>query len=209
VPLDLRKIDLAPKQPSVVILVSGAGSNMKALVSALAGVDCHLKAIVSNRPGSAGVQWAAEKGLTTEIVDHEAFASRELFDDALLVAVQAMQPDWVFLAGFMRVLRSDFVAAFEGKLVNLHPSLLPAFTGLNTHQRAIDAGVRLHGATVHWVTNELDAGAPIVQGALRLAAGETKDSLQQRVRTIEHEIYPQAVLGLILQTKLPAWRLYD
>jgi phosphoribosylglycinamide formyltransferase 1 len=209
VSLDLRKIDLASKQPSVVILISGAGSNMKALVTALESVDCHLKAIVSNRPGSAGIQWAVEKGLKTVIVDHEAFASRDLFDDALLAAVRAMQPDWVLLAGFMRVLRSDFVAAFDGKLLNIHPSLLPAFTGLNTHQRAIDAGVSLHGATVHWVTNQLDAGAPIVQGALHLAAGETKDSLQRRVQTIEHEIYPQAVIGLISQTKLPAWRLYD
>jgi phosphoribosylglycinamide formyltransferase 1 len=208
-------------QPRVVILVSGAGSNMQAIVGALAEIDCPVTAIVSNRPESAGIEWAEQKGISTRIVDHKAFGSRDLFDDALLSAVQVMQPDWVFLAGFMRVLRSDFVNAFEGKLVNIHPSLLPAFGGLNTHQRAIDAGVSLHGATVHWVTNDLDAGPPILQGALRVMASDTKGRLQERVQAIEHQIYPQAVLGLISQNfqrnqqgqkipaPIPAWQLYD
>jgi phosphoribosylglycinamide formyltransferase 1 len=168
---------------------------MQAIVAALAEIHCPVEAVISNR----------------------GYASRDMFDDALLEAVRAIRPDWVFLAGFMRVLRGDFVDAFAGKLVNIHPSLLPAFTGLNTHQRALDAGVKLHGATVHWVSNELDAGAPMVQGALRVMTGDTKESLQERVQRIEHQIYRQAVLGLISQghrpsqllKPLPAWQLYD
>jgi phosphoribosylglycinamide formyltransferase 1 len=205
------------QQPRVVILISGAGSNMQAIVAALAEIHCVATAVISNRPDSTGVVWAAQKGIETQVIDHKAFASRDMFDDALLQAVRAFQPDWVFLAGFMRVLRGDFVDAFLGKLINIHPSLLPAFTGLNTHQRALDAGVALHGATVHWVSNELDAGATIVQGALRTIVGEAKERLQERVKVIEHQIYRQAVLGLISQNlepclprkPLPAWQLYD
>jgi phosphoribosylglycinamide formyltransferase 1 len=212
-----RKIDLALQQPRVVILISGAGSNMQAIVAALAEIQCPVMAVISNRPDSPGVGWATENGIEAKVVDHKAFASRDLFDDALLTVVRALQPDWVFLAGFMRVLRSDFVDTFAGRLVNIHPSLLPAFTGLNTHQRALDAGVGLHGATVHWVSNELDAGAPIIQGALRVMQEETKERLHLRVQAIEHQIYRQAVLGLIsqnhgqcqLRKPLPAWQLYD
>ena len=190
---------------------------MKAIVAALAEIHCSVDAVISNRPDSAGIGWAGKTGIKTLVVDHRSYASRDMFDDALLGAVRAMRPDWVFLAGFMRVVRGDFVDAFAGKLVNIHPSLLPAFTGLNTHQRALDAGVKLHGATVHWVSNELDAGAPIVQGALRVMASDTKESLQERVQRIEHQIYRQAVLGLISQNissrlrqkPLPAWQLYD
>jgi phosphoribosylglycinamide formyltransferase 1 len=190
---------------------------MQAIVAALAEIQCSVAAVISNRPDSAGILWAAQNGIETQVIDHKAFTSRDLFDDALLGAVRAMQPDWVFLAGFMRVLRNDFVDAFAGKLLNIHPSLLPAFTGLNTHQRALDAGVKLHGATVHWVCSELDAGAAIIQGALRVKADDTKDSLQERVQSIEHQIYRQAVLGLISQNTssrpqqkpLPAWQLYD
>jgi phosphoribosylglycinamide formyltransferase 1 len=208
---------LAFPQPRVVILISGKGTNMQAIVAALAEIHCSVEAVISNRPDSAGIDWAAKKGIKTQVVDHRGYASRDNFDDALLGAVRAMRPDWVFLAGFMRVLRGDFVDAFAGKLVNIHPSLLPAFTGLNTHQRALDAGVKLHGATVHWVSNELDAGAPMVQGALRVMAGDTKESLQERVQRIEHQIYRQAVLGLISQDHRPsqllkpllAWQLYD
>jgi phosphoribosylglycinamide formyltransferase 1 len=210
-----------PTQPRVVILISGAGSNMQAIVGALAEINCPVKAIFSNRPDSPGIEWANRKRITTKVIDHKAYETRDLFDDALLEAVNAMQPDWVFLAGFMRVLRSDFVEAFEGKLVNIHPSLLPAFGGLNTHQRAIDAGVSLHGATVHWVTNDLDAGPPILQGAVQVSAGQTKEQLRERVQMIEHQIFPQAVLGLISQNlhrnqqgrkilaPIPAWQLYD
>jgi phosphoribosylglycinamide formyltransferase 1 len=216
----LRKIDLALEQPRVVVMISGAGSNMKAIVAALAEIHCPVTAVISNRPDSAGLGWATQNGIDTKVVDHKAFTDRDLFDEALLDAVRSMRPDWVFLAGFMRVLRNDFVAAFVGKLVNIHPSLLPAFTGLNTHQRAIDAGVKFHGATVHWVNNQLDAGAPIIQGALRVTADDTKERLQERVQGIEHQIYRQAVLGLISQNPqsqmsgehlkpLPAWQLYD
>jgi phosphoribosylglycinamide formyltransferase 1 len=215
--IDLRKIDLALQQPRVVVLISGSGSNMQAIVAALAEIHCPVTAVISNRPDSVGIGWAGQQGIQTLVVDHKAYSSRDLFDDALLATVRAQRPDWVFLAGFMRVLRNDFVDAFAGKLVNIHPSLLPAFTGLNTHQRARDAGVRLHGATVHWVTNELDAGAPIIQGALKVTSGDTKESLQVRVQRIEHQIYRQAVLGLISQNissgeqqkPLPAWQIYD
>jgi phosphoribosylglycinamide formyltransferase 1 len=190
---------------------------MQAIVAALAEIHCSVTAVISNRPNSAGIGWAAQQGIETQVIDHKGFESRDLFDDALLAAVQALRPDWIFLAGFMRVLRNDFVDAFAGKLVNIHPSLLPAFTGLNTHQRALDAGVKLHGATVHWVSSELDAGAAIIQGALRVKADDTKDSLQERVQSLEHQIYRQAVLGLISQNissrqqqkPLPAWQLYD
>jgi phosphoribosylglycinamide formyltransferase 1 len=205
------------QHPRVVILISGAGSNMQAIVAALAEIQCVATAVISNRPDSTGVVWAAQKGIETQVIDHKAFASRDLFDDALLQVVRAFQPDWVLLAGFMRVLRRDFVDVFSGKLINIHPSLLPAFTGLNTHQRALDAGVALHGATVHWVSNELDAGAPIIQGALRVIVGQAKERLQERVKVIEHQIYRQAVLGLIsrnlepclLRKPLPAWQLYE
>jgi phosphoribosylglycinamide formyltransferase 1 len=213
----LGDIDLALDQPRVVVMISGAGSNMQAIVAALAEIRCPVTAVMSNRPDSAGLGWAAQQGIDTTVVDHKAFTDRDLFDDALLEAVRSIRPDWVFLAGFMRVLRHDFVSAFAGKLVNIHPSLLPAFTGLNTHQRALDAGVKLHGATVHWVSNELDAGAPLVQGALKVMADDTKERLQERVQRIEHQIYRQAVLGLISQNlspsqqpkPLPAWQLYD
>jgi phosphoribosylglycinamide formyltransferase 1 len=208
---------LAIEQPRVVIMISGAGSNMRAIASALLEIHCPVTAVISNRPESVGLRWAEQNGIATKVVDHKEFASRDLFDDALLMAVRSLRPDWVFLAGFMRVLRTDFVEAFAGKLVNIHPSLLPAFIGLNTHQRALDAGVALHGATVHWVSNELDAGAPIIQGALRVAAHDTKEILLERVQQIEHQIYRQAVLGLISQTfvpcrtftPLPAWQIYD
>jgi phosphoribosylglycinamide formyltransferase 1 len=213
----LKDSSLISNPPRVLVLVSGDGSNMRMIAQALDEIGQPLTAVLSNRPDSKGLAWAKEQGISTQVIDHKAYETRDLFDDALLVAVMAYDPDWLFLAGFMRVLRADFVEHFKGRLVNIHPSLLPAFTGLNTHQRALDAGVRFHGATVHWVTKELDAGKPIAQGALEVRPSDTKETLERRVKAIEHQIYPQAVLGLISQSQghreqqpvLPAWRLYD
>ncbi len=152
-----------------------------------------VRAVVSNRPGAKGLEWAAERGIATRIVDHKAFASREAFDAALGDAIEEYRPDLVLLAGFMRVLTEGFIGRFPGKMLNIHPSLLPAFAGLHTHERALAAGVKLHGATVHIVTPALDNGPIVIQGAVPVLAGDTAATLAERVLAVEHRIYPQAV----------------
>jgi phosphoribosylglycinamide formyltransferase-1 len=179
---------------SAVILISGRGSNMQALVEAGTGLD--VKAVISNRPAAAGLEWARAKGIDTEVVDHKAFASREAFDAALAQAIERHDPDWILQAGFMRILGEAFVARFAGRIVNIHPSLLPSFPGLHTHRRAIEAGVKLHGASVHFVTASLDSGPIIVQAAVPVVPGDTEASLAARVLAVEHRIYPQAARWL-------------
>lgn len=181
---------------NIVILISGRGSNMQAIVEAheagqLAGGQ--IAAVVSNRPQAAGLAWAAARGIATAVVDHTTFADRETFDTALADTLNRFNPDLVVLAGFMRILTAGFTQRFAGRMMNIHPSLLPAFTGLHTHERAIAAGCKLAGATVHFVTAELDHGPIIAQGCVPILTGDTADTVAARVLKIEHQLYPQAV----------------
>jgi phosphoribosylglycinamide formyltransferase-1 len=178
-----------------VILISGRGSNMQALIDAGLPGDC--AAVISNRPDAAGLAWAAARGVPTAVVDHKAFPSREAFDAALAEEIDNRDADLVLLAGFMRVLTDGFVQRYAGRLVNIHPSLLPAFPGLHTHEAALAAGVRLHGCTVHFVTPTLDCGPVIVQAAVPVLPGDAADSLAARVLAQEHLAYPQAVRGIL------------
>jgi phosphoribosylglycinamide formyltransferase-1 len=177
---------------SIVILISGRGSNMEALVQADIG-GARISAVISNRADAAGLQFAAAHGIPTAVVDHKAFAGREAFDAALAEAIDAQRPDLVVLAGFMRVLGDGFVRRYEGRLLNIHPSLLPAFPGLQTHRRALEAGVRVHGATVHFVTPTLDCGPVVIQAAVPVLPDDDEATLAARVLAQEHRIYPQAV----------------
>jgi phosphoribosylglycinamide formyltransferase-1 len=174
---------------SLVILISGRGSNMQALVEAGFAV----KAVISNRADAAGLAWAAARGIATVTVDHKAFADREAFDTALAAAIDAHAPELVALAGFMRILTPGFVKHYAGRMLNIHPSLLPAFTGLDTHARALAAGVKLHGCTVHFVTPELDHGPIVIQAAVPVRADDDEAALAARVLAQEHRIYAQAV----------------
>lgn len=174
-----------------VILISGRGSNMEAIIDAQVPGRC--AAVISNRPAAAGLAWAAARGVPTVVVDHKASASREAFDAALAAEIDRHAPDLVVLAGFMRVLGESFVRRYEGRLINIHPSLLPAFPGLHTHAAALAAGVRIHGATVHFVTPALDSGPIIIQAAVPVLPGDSPDTLAARVLAQEHVIYPRAV----------------
>ena len=177
---------------SIVILISGRGSNMEAMVRArIPGV--HIAAVVSNRPAAEGLAFARAHGIATAVVDHTAHGDRASFDAALAECIDAHAPDLVVLAGFMRVLTDGFVRHYEGRLLNIHPSLLPAFPGLHTHRRALETGVKLHGATVHFVTAELDDGPIVVQAAVPVRADDDEATLAARVLAQEHVIYPQAV----------------
>ena len=178
----------------IVVLISGRGSNMMAIVEAArAGLPVDIRAVISNRPDAAGLGFAAAAGVPTEVVDHTAFPNREDFEHALRQAIDRYAPGLVVLAGFMRVLGSDFVRRYRGRLVNIHPALLPAFPGLDTHRRAIEAGVREHGASVHFVTEEVDAGPMIVQARVTVLPGDSAQALAARVLEQEHRIYPQAI----------------
>ena len=164
---------------------------MRSIVEAGTGLD--VRAVISNRPNAAGLEWAREKGIATHGVDHQQHGSREEFDDALAGVIDAHAPDLVLLAGFMRVLGPRFIGRYPRRIVNIHPSLLPAFPGLHTHRQALAAGVKVHGATVHVVTAALDNGPVIVQGAVPVLPGDTEETLAARVLHVEHRIYPQAV----------------
>lgn len=178
---------------AIVILISGRGSNMQALVEA----GLPVRAVISNRPDAAGLAWAAARGITTATLDHKAFAGREAFDAALAAAIDGYKPDLVVLAGFMRILTPGFVQHYAGRMLNIHPSLLPAFTGLDTHARALAAGVKLHGCTVHFVTAELDHGPIVIQAAVPVRPGDDEAALAARVLAQEHRIYARAVRWFI------------
>ncbi|HEX2545204.1 MAG TPA: phosphoribosylglycinamide formyltransferase [Ramlibacter sp.] len=188
---------------NIVILISGGGSNMAAIVRAAQRDnwrkvhDAQVKAVISNRPAAGGLAFAREQGIAAEVVDHKAFATREDFDASLAQAIAGHQPALVVLAGFMRILTPAFVERYQGRLLNIHPSLLPAFPGLHTHQRALDAGCRFHGATVHQVTAELDFGPILEQAVVPIVPGDNADSLAARVLTQEHLIYPRAIAQLL------------
>ena len=180
---------------NIVILISGRGSNMEALIAArdAGNLPVNIVAVISNRPDAAGLETAARAGIVGHYIDHKAFAGREAFDAALAECIDGFAPDLVVLAGFMRILSEGFVRHYEGRLMNIHPSLLPAFPGLHTHQRALEEGVRIHGCTVHFVTPTLDHGPVIIQAAIPVLDGDTEDSLAARILVQEHKVYPQAV----------------
>jgi phosphoribosylglycinamide formyltransferase-1 len=179
----------------LVILISGRGSNMEAIVKACSaeGWPATVAAVISNRPDAAGLAFAAEHGIATAVVDHKAFGRRGDFDDELARVIDGFAPDLVVLAGFMRILGAGFTARYARRMLNIHPSLLPAFTGLHTHERALELGCKIAGVTVHFVTAELDHGAIVMQAAVPVLAGDDAAALAARVLVAEHRIYPQSV----------------
>ncbi|MFM0418033.1 phosphoribosylglycinamide formyltransferase [Paraburkholderia aromaticivorans] len=179
----------------LVILISGRGSNMEAIVRACSDEawPAQVAAVIANRPDAAGLAFAASHGIATAVVDHRQFPDRDSFDAELARQIDSFAPDLVVLAGFMRVLTAGFVDRYAGRMLNVHPSLLPSFPGLKTHQQALDAGVRLHGASVHFVTSQLDHGPIVVQSAVPVETGDTPATLAERVLATEHIIYPRAV----------------
>ena len=193
----------SPPMKNIVILISGGGSNMAAIVRASQQQNwarqygARVAAVMSNKAEARGLAFARDNGIATEVLDHRQFESREAFDAQLMQLIDRHAPDLVVLAGFMRILTPGFVSHYEGRLINIHPSLLPAFTGLHTHQRAIDAGCKFAGATVHRVTAELDVGPILEQAAVPILPGDTAEVLAARVLVQEHLIYPRAVLNLL------------
>ena len=188
---------------NIVILISGGGSNMAAMVRTAQQqqwdkrLGARVAAVVSNKADAAGLAFAQAQGIATEVLDHKPFATREAFDTALAERIDRYEPALVVLAGFMRILTPGFVAHYAGRLLNIHPSLLPAFTGLHTHQRAIDAGCKFAGCTVHQVTAELDVGPILDQAVVPVLPGDTAATLAARVLTQEHVVYPRAVAQLL------------
>jgi phosphoribosylglycinamide formyltransferase-1 len=174
---------------SVVVLISGRGSNLQAILEA--GIP--VRAVISNQAGAGGLMLAERRGVTSRVVPHREFASREAFDAALAEQIDRHSPRLVVLAGFMRILTPEFVARYAGRLLNIHPSLLPLFPGLDTHRRALEAGVKVHGCTVHFVTADLDHGPIVVQAAVPVRAADTAETLAARVLEQEHVVYPQAI----------------
>ena len=176
---------------NVVILISGRGSNMQALLDA--NLPCSVAAVISNRADAHGLTTAKQHGIATQVLSHRDYPDRESFDAALAATIDAYQPDLVVLAGFMRILTPGFVDRYQGRLINIHPSLLPAYGGLDTHARALHDGVKIHGCTVHFVTSDLDHGPIIIQAAVPVLASDTPETLAARVLQEEHRIFPQAV----------------
>lgn len=197
---------------NIVILISGSGSNMAAIVRAseqgrwAERLNVQVAAVLSNRAGAQGLVFAQEHGISTTVLDHKAFAHRHEFDAALMAEIDQHAPALVLLAGFMRILTPGFVAHYAGRLLNIHPSLLPAFPGLNTHQRALDAGCQFAGATVHQVTAELDHGSILAQAVVPVLPGDTAVTLAARVLSQEHLIYPQAVASFLAQSPMRSKR---
>lgn len=184
-----------PDTPRVVILISGGGSNMTAIADQVSAgmIDAEIAAVICNNPEAAGLQKARDRNIPTDVVDHRQFASREDFDRALMASIDSFEPDLVVLAGFMRILTAEFVNLYEGHMINIHPSLLPKYQGLHTHQRAIDACDTQHGVTVHFVTEVLDDGPNIIQAVVPIFDGDDAATLQKRVQQQEHVIFPIAV----------------
>ena len=183
----------------LVVLASGNGSNFQAIIDACESgrLDAEVVLLVVNRPGAYALERAEKHGIPSRLIDHKTYPDREAFDAALAEAIDEVRPDWIIMAGFMRILTDGFVERFRGRLINIHPSLLPKYPGMNTHARALEAGDRVHGATVHFVTPTVDAGPPIVQGRLEILGDDDVDSLKQRIHGVEHRIYPLAIDWLI------------
>lgn len=188
---------------NIVILISGRGSNMEAIVRTFKQEKWHarLSAVISNRDDAAGLGFAGKAGIPTRVVSHKGYPDRESYDAVLQKTIDEYQPDLVILAGFMRILTAGFVEHYTGRMINIHPSLLPGFRGLHTHRQAIDAGVRVHGATVHFVTPELDGGPIIAQAIVPVLPDDDEDELADRVLEQEHRIYPR-VVRLIVEGKI-------
>ena len=184
-----------PDTCDVVVLLSGTGSNLQALIDSddVKDSPATLRAVISNRADAYGLQRAKDAGIATRVLDHKAFEGREAFDAALIEVIDTFKPQLVILAGFMRILSADFVRHYQGRLLNIHPSLLPKYKGLHTHQRALDAGDRDHGGSVHFVTEELDGGPLVVQAVIPVESDDSAQRLAQRVHAQEHRIYPLAV----------------
>lgn len=183
-----------PAKPTLAVLISGRGSNLAALIDATrtGALDANIGLVISNKPEAAGIQVAEAAGIATCVIDHRDFDSREAFDHALVQRLQSLNPALVCLAGFMRILTPVFTDAFAGRAMNVHPSLLPAYPGLNTHQRAIDAGDPAGGSSIHYVTGELDGGPVVLQGRVPIIEGDSADTLAARVLEVEHRIFPMA-----------------
>lgn len=179
----------------IVVLISGSGTNLQAIIDAIRAhrINGEIRAVISNRPDALGLQRARDAGIHAELLDHRDYENRQAFDQALQAMIDQYDPQLVVLAGFMRILTEDFVNHYQGRMLNIHPSLLPAFPGLNTHQRVLDAGHASHGVTVHFVTNELDSGPAVIQAVIPIKHNDSADSLAQRIHQQEHIIYPMAI----------------
>ena len=190
------------KKKRVAILISGRGSNMRALIEAAKDKNypAEIVLVISNVAGAGGLEFARQHGIKTEVIEHKKFPSREIFDNAMNVALKKANAEIVALAGFMRLLSPRFVESWRRRMINIHPSLLPAYKGLHTHKRAIEAGEKFHGCTVHFVTPELDDGPTILQAKVPVLPGDTEDALASRVLEQEHKIYPEA-LRLVAEGK--------
>ena len=184
-----------PGTCDVVVLLSGTGSNLQALIDSddVKASPANIRAVISNRADAYGLQRAKDAGIDTRVLDHKAFEGREAFDAALIEVIDEFKPQLVVLAGFMRILSAEFVRHYQGRLLNIHPSLLPKYKGLHTHQRALEAGDGEHGCSVHFVTEELDGGPLVVQAVIPVESDDSPHSLAQRVHAQEHRIYPLAV----------------
>lgn len=184
----------SPARTTAAVLISGSGTNLQSFIDKTSSgdLDLDIRVVLSNEPAAAGLARARKAGISVECVEHRRYGQRESFDAALVETLGQYSPDLVILAGFMRILTPVFINRFAGRILNIHPSLLPKYPGLNTHQQAIDAGDRWHGSTVHFVTEKLDGGPPVVQGRVPVLPADTAASLAARVLRVEHEIYPQA-----------------
>jgi len=180
---------------NIVVLISGSGSNLQAIIDAINAGKLHasISAVISNRPDVKGLERAKLAGIATHTLDHTKFENRAEFDRQLMRTIDQYQPQLIILAGFMRILTDEFVAHYAGRMLNIHPSLLPEFKGLNTHQRALEANVSQHGVSVHYVSNELDGGPVVLQAVMDIQTGDTIESLQQRIHSLEHVIYPMVI----------------
>ncbi len=181
-------------RPSAAVLISGSGTNLQAIIDEVASgqLDLDISVVLSNQPHAAGLERAKKAGISTECIRHQDYPERVLFDAALVDTLDRYQPDLIILAGFMRILTGTFVNHFSGRILNIHPSLLPRFPGLETHQRALDAGAKWHGSTVHFVTEELDGGPALIQGRVPVMPDDSAAELATRVLAVEHKIYPEA-----------------
>jgi len=183
------------EKASLVVLISGSGSNLQAIIDAINNgqINAEIRAVISNRAGARGLDRAARENITTHVIEHGAYSSRESFDQAMMQIIDPLEPDLVVLAGFMRILSDEFIAHYPHRLINIHPSLLPKYKGLNTHQQAIVNKDKQHGASVHYVDRELDSGPVVIQAELPVLMTDTKETLAARVLTEEHKIYPLAI----------------
>jgi phosphoribosylglycinamide formyltransferase-1 len=186
---------------SVVVLISGNGSNLQALMDFSSAGNYRVSGVISNKPDAYGLQRAKQSNIPTTVVDHKQYASRDLFDQALSQAIDEYEPGLIVLAGFMRILGADFVKRYQGKILNIHPSLLPNYPGTNTHQRVLDAGEKMHGVSVHFVTEELDGGPVIAQESIAIESIDNAETLALRIHEKEHVLYP-AVVSLFADGRL-------